>query len=289
MLVLNWRMQFRKAIDLLNLILLERKIKMNATSFTSEQATRANNVVLRMMRARRIFTAKDCALDPKIFAECLSLMASLRGEYKVQEFRATQQLAKIEENLGFAPPVIKENQSIVRCPIFSSGMEICDVFPIQKFLPFIPESFEILLEEMLTLWKNTPGSLSHKNQTGISLGNYKLGIKTFTEDLWSELETIKKSGDKLVLVMRTKFQPTFEEGFEILDEKVGNMVFEPTGLAYLFFKNECAGQSVKYDHILFSTDRTRHTCLQHWPDGQPKLFFENYGGYVFQTKFACFV
>lgn len=266
MLALTWRMQFCKAVDLLNLILLERKIKMNANSFTPVQATRANRSVLDLARNRRILPAKDCALDPTIFAECLSLVASLRGGYEAMRNSATAQLAEIEKNLGFTPPsVIKKGYSIVTCSIYTSGMEIFWAQPKSRFLDFIPKEKTILYRELFEKLYGGEESVPPKD-----LHKASTEVARVTNLLQEELLKIKQDRRDLVLLMRMKFNPSNNEGLESLKRAVGDLIYCPMGLAYLFYKNECIEPLVKGQHVLFDMNNKDHPQLTNWSGEDPK-------------------
>lgn len=281
MLVLTWRMQFRKAIDLLHPILPERNIKMNANSFTPEQAKRANQVVLDLMKNHRFFLAKDHTLDPVIFSESIKLHGQLRDSYKKYQALTTQYLKDVELALGFIPPVLKDGQTTVRCSVYSGSLEIRGIYPVQKFLDFMPEHYWALYHEIFRL---IYPQINNSDTSKESYRNEENGI--LTGKLWSELCEIKHKENGLVVVMDTKFKITYKDGFDTLENKIRRMTLLPKGLAYLFFKNECSNPLIKNSHVLFEARKNDHVLLTHLEGQCAKLSFAQ-GGYDKLGKFVC--
>lgn len=236
-----------------------------SNNFTPVQAARANRRVLDLARNRRILPAKDCTLDPTLFSECLSLVASLRGHYEAIRNSATEQLAEIEKNLGFIPPVVKKDQTVVKCSIYTAGMEICWAQPKSRFLEFMPKKETSLYRELFGKLYGSEDSMPPKD-----LHKAQKEVERITKLLLEELLKIKEGSRDLVLLMRMKFNPSDDSGLETLRKAVGDLIYCPMGLAYLFYKNECEDPLVKGGHVLFGINDKNHPQLTNWLGDDPK-------------------
>lgn len=259
------------------------KIIMNpVTNFTRDQACQADQAILRLMKKRRFFLANEHGLAPGDFYECIDFYQDLKRLYKDQADLAKLTIENKEKLLGVSSPVLKDGQSIVTCSLYTGGLEICDVYLLQPFLSFLPKSYDELYAEMFTMHHGEIDDIPPRQ-----LSEKKKEVKILTDRLWAELQVIASKQDGIVLMMGTKFDPTYQYGFSVLKSKVDGLVSSPEGLAYLFYKHECINRLVESDYILFNGDRDNHTRIAHWSDEAPKITFENSGGYDCKTKFVC--
>ena len=262
---------------------------MNANSFTPVQASRANRFVLDLMRSRRILPAKEgCRLDPEIFVECYRLVASLRGYYAEIRNQATEQLAEIEKNLGFTPPVIKKDYSIVKCSIYTSGMEIIWAEPKSRFLEFMPKEKNHLYRELFEKLYGGEDNVLPKD-----LQKTSNEVRRIAELLLEEILKIKEDSRDVVLLMRMKFNPSDREGLDLLKKAVGDLIYCPMGLAYLFYKNECIDPLAEGKHVLFDMNNKDHPQLTNWSGEDPKYSLASkatlYSPANYQIMFAILV
>lgn len=262
----------------------ERKIIMNSqVSFTHEQAKRASQIIIDLMKQRRFFLAKENTLDSKIFSECINFDKFLRDFYTLQANLAGGKIREKEKELGIIPPVLKEGQKIAKISFYKGGMEIVGVYPIKKFTEFIPESYDVLYSEIFKMCHGDVEDIPPRQLSGKK--NY---VKILTHHLWGELQEIKRAENGIVFIMGTQFDPDCEENFKTLKQKVGDLISCPEGLAYLFFKNECVDRLMMHDYVLFDTDIQNHTRVSHWNDEKgPYLSFGKSGGYDCKIKFVC--
>lgn len=251
-------------------------------TLTREQVKHAIQIMLDLIKKHRIFVAKESPLDLNYFEECIALCMKLRNAYKDQQEAATHALSKIEKALGITPPVLKDGVNIVKCSLYTGGLEICDVYPIERFLAFMPKSYENLYAEMLEKYQADVGGASGANAAAMRQQTEQL-----CEELWGELQAMVRRKNSIVLMMETKFQPSDLSEFDILKSKAGDLVSSQKALAYLFFKHSEVERLVEHRFVLFGTHRNNHPLVCHWSNEPPELSLKAYGGYDSKVKFAC--
>lgn len=252
-------------------------------SFTSEQANRASEIILNLMKQRRFFLANEHTLDPNLFSECIGFDQSLRNFYKFQTALAEGYILQREEELGIIPPTLKEGQKIAKLSFYKGGLEIIGVYPVGKFTQFIPDGYDVLYSEIFQLCHGDKEDIPPRQLHGM-----ETSTKYLTHRLWEELQEIKYAENSIVMVTETQFQPDKPWGFSTLKEKVGDLVSSPYGLTYLFHKNEFVDRVLKHDYALFDLDVENHPRVAHWNDGKdPVLTFGRSGGYDCRVKFVC--
>lgn len=256
---------------------------MNAQSgFTFAQASGANQVILDLMKKHRFFLSKEHSLDSSIFSDPINLDKTLREVYKSQAATATKLIKKGEGALCITPPVLKDGQSITTCSLYTGGLEICDAYPIQSFLDFVPETPMDFYGEIFKMCHGEVSDIKPRE-----LGD-KIDSATYiTRRLWEELQEIENKKDGIVVVMETKFEAD-KYGFDLLGEKVEDLIFSAYGLAYLFYKKESINRTIKHSYVLFDTNETNHLRVTHSDNGEgPVLTFGNSGVYGCKVKFVC--
>lgn len=252
-------------------------------NFTHNQAARANQIILDLMKQRRFFLAREHNLSPDTFSQCISFDKTLRNLYKRIQAETRQKIEKEEKALGVTPPVLGDNQNIVTCSMYTGGLEICGMYPLQQFLAFLPNSYDELYTEIFTEYHGEEGDIPPK-----LLDDAKKKTKALTDRFWTELQTLVGIKNSFVLLMETRFTPGYEGGFDVFKNKVEGLVSSPEGLAYLFYKHEQVERLVKNHFVLFDTDKEKHSRVTHWSDEvHPNLTTENRGGYDCTVKFVC--
>lgn len=251
--------------------------------FTTQQAERASQIILDLMKQRRFFLASEHALDLNIFSECINFDKSLRDFYTLQANLAEEKIVEKEKELGVAPPALKEGQKIAKMSFYKGGLEIVGVYPLGKFSQFIPDNYDVLYSEIFQLCHGDKEDITPRQLPETEAVN-----KILTDRLWEDLQEIKQAEDSVVMVMETQFHPDKPWGLNTLKEKAGDLVSLPYGLAYLFHKNEFVDRVLKHDYALFDLDVENHPRIAHWNDGKdPSLSFRRFVGYDCKVKFVC--
>lgn len=258
------------------------------SNFTPDQIRKVNQVVLGLMKNRRIFLADEHNLNLNTFSECVNFDKTLRDLYKNQQALTKQLIEKEEETLGVTPPILKDGQSIVTCSLYTGGLEISGVYPIQQFLGFMPKSYDELYTNMFTIHHGEIDDIPPRQ-----LPKKKEEVKTLTDYVWAQLQAMKNKVDGIVLVMQTRFYLDNNKEFEILKGKIGSLMPHPEGLAYLFYLHELKNRIVKHNFVLFNCERSHHSRVTHWSGSAcselPDLDFYSSGGYDCKVKLACFI
>lgn len=253
-------------------------------SFNDAQALKASNVVLNLMKTRRIFPSSESTLDPATFRECLALNKEIRDCYKATKLFAEHRILSSEKEFGIVPQKLKDGQEMVLCPFYSSGIEIVGAYPIGKFLPFMPKNRDSLYDEIFVILHRGVEFVAP-----VDFHDAQTSARDLTDLIWEELIAINREAQKgVILVMETKFRANFEEGFAILREKVAGLSLLPNGLAYLMYKNEKEERLIK-NHMLFDANILCHTVICHDALGNPKIRFKQDGGYSNTVTFVCLV
>ncbi len=254
-------------------------------NLTPTQIKRINQIILDLMKNRRFFLADEHGLHQNHFSECIDFYRKLRELYKSRQAQTRQQIEEEERLLGVVPPILKDGQSTVTCSLYTGGLEICEAYTIQQFLVFLPRSYDELYAEMFLKHHGEIGDIAPKK-----LPEKEGDTRKLADRLWAELQAIKNKEDGVVVILETKFNPTYESGFDILKSRVDDLISSPEGLAYLFYKHECVKRLIKHHFVLFGTDRANHPNVAHWSgDNSPKLTFEHARGYECRTKFVCLI
>lgn len=228
--------------------------------------------------------ARDHTLDPVTFSPCIDLCRQLKEIHTQQQAASTEAIKAREEALGVAPPVLKDDQSVVTCSMYSGGLVISGVYPVDMFLDFVPKSQDEVFTKIFAMQCGSVEDIPPKQ-----LPSMEAEARSLAKKIWKEIQSICDKKDGIILIMETKFDPTYEYGYSLLRQKVGNLVSSPDGLAYLFYKHECKKRLVKHKYILFNTDRESRTVMEHWSDEKPSVSFRNKGGYDCRVKFTCLV
>lgn len=208
----------------------------------------------------------------------------MRDLYKNQQSVTKQLLEKEEEALGVIPPVLKDGQSIVTCSLYTGGVEICGVYPIQQFLGYMPKSYDELYANMFMVHHGEIDDIPPRK-----LPKMKEEVKLLTDHLWTELQAIAIKEDGIVLVMKTKFYLDTDKEHEVLKGKIGSLMPYPEALAYLFHLHECVNRIVEHNYVIFNCERSRHSRVTHWREDLPVLDFYSSGGYDCKVMLACLI
>ena len=250
-------------------------------TFTYTQLEIAKQLIFRLMKEKRFFLHEEHTLNTDLFFDCISFNDQLRRFYEEQSENTTRLILAEEEKLGVTPSFLKKNQELVICGFRTGGLEICDAFPIDKFLRYMPESYEALYDEMFAMHHGSVGDVPPNK-----LPNIKERVVDLTDQVWRDLKCIEinKVEYETVLLLETRFYP---DDMNDLAEKVQGMINFPIGLAYLFYKNECLESLIKHNYVLFDAKSKNNPRLHHWSSQPSELFLRSEGGYSCRVKVAC--
>ncbi len=272
------------------------------TLFTVAQGDHASKVVLQLMQKHRFFlnigtppnrfgTGGSDAhnLDPDIFDEAIRLDAALRSAYVTQESQSFNALLMAEAKLGITSHTPRSGQHIAKCTIYSGGFDIGNVWPLTKFLKFLPESYERLFEEGMNLRMGTKSvddfSKNRMNELR-ELADKKASKLLENIESLLEFNTDKK---RCVVLMKTRFYPEFEGAVDndLFRQKTEGMQGYSDALGYLFTKSSGLERVVDNNFVLFSSDRDSHTVMSHMASDAPLLSTKVSRGYSCKVYFAA--
>lgn len=251
------------------------------TAFSPEQEKMAVATVMDLMKSRRFFLSKEHTLDPEIFSEPITFFSDLHKLYASKAYETSVKLLRVEGDLGIRPVSKELQETMVVCNLHDGGLEICDVYPIQMFSIFIPETYQELFDDLFFINYGEKDSISPRNMSRL-----KEQAKSFSDIIWQEFQGIKEKKDGLVVIMKTKFSPDYHNGFHTFKNKVRDFIFCPEALAYLFYKQECCNRLIEHNYVLFSGDQNCHQVINHWKGDSPSISFNHNGGYDSRVKFA---
>lgn len=254
------------------------------TSFVLNHAQirKAGEVILDLMRRKRFFLSDPHQLDRVDFSDCLDLDRAVRTIYKQEQDKATREIEIAESSLGITPPSLKEGQIVVRCSFYTGGLEIQAVHPLEKYLRHAPKNrFALYTEIFAALFgpenEIAPKYMSEKREKATSLSGR----------IWREIEGLRTLANGIVLIQKTRFNPDSQMALRATRETTSDLLHNPTGLAYLFYKEELVEPLMKNGFALFDFGQDGHSRVVHFPREGVHLQFGNTGGYDCTVKFVC--
>lgn len=242
---------------------------------------KVHNLVMHLMRERRMFLAENHNLDRDIFAEAIQLDKQIRDIYETQQAATTQAIQLQEAALGIAPPVLEKNQVVVKCSRFTGGLDILSVRSVAPLLAFIPQRREKLFEELFGLLHGPRDEIKPKE-----LPKREAYASELTVRMWNQLRVIPNTSS--ILILKTRFYATREEGLPAIRKRLGDLMILPLGLAYLLYKNELVEPILEHE-TLITLGGNDHTQITHWRKKEPYFLLERTAGYDYQVMAAFLI
>ncbi len=254
---------------------LERNTTM--TNFTSKQASYANKIILKLMKERRFFlfderdvhpTFKDVdpMLDRDTFSEAWQLNDRHRTVYESAKMTAINEIELLEKELGITAAELTSSQSLVQCNRYTGGLDIHNAFPATSFMDFMPKSKELIKDDILT------AEMSGKSVDEVS-PNHLREINKYSTDLtdtlWKEYQELlefNSEGEKVVVLLKTRFNPVYTKDGDLMRGKVDGMMHYSKILGYLAYKYSHHKRIVPHNHMITGTSESGHTLMWHWSD-----------------------
>lgn len=261
---------------------------MHTHPFSPVQAAHALSVVLTLMKDRRFFlfqedprsNEKDLGhgLDPEVFGQALALDKGIRSIYETTTKLAEENISAWERSLGLMAPDLGGNKKLAQCNRFTGGLDICEVYPITAFTDLAPMTLGDLRNQEM---KRLAGNTIPANYSPNDLKALQDQAEANARKIWEEIEAIKslESGNSCVVLLQTRFEPTWTSGDDFLRGKLADVTMFPHAMGYLFYEYSKLARIVRHAHVIFNSLQLAHVNVQHWSDGQLSLRFDARGGY----------
>jgi hypothetical protein len=277
----------------------ERNTKMHyydAHQFTETQAEHALNVVLELMRTKRFFLQKrprtqypdeDFTLDPRVFREAILLDRKIIDLYAETKAAAVAKITAQERALGVKPAQLSESQELVDCNRYTGGFDICRIYPLSEFMPFVPESLDALVNEQCqTLLRGrssddiTPRTLRELNEQGRSIA-LRIWNELHRLDIWD------MDNDRCVVMLGSRSAcHTHDTQGDFAQSRVSDIQDTPYATGYLFWKYSRETRIVPHDFVVFGTKRDSHVRIEHWAREEASIDYSRNTCYDCPVKFA---
>lgn len=270
---------------------------MTAHSFSTAQAGHAREVVLRLMRERRFFLHQKGPsesnenpgynLDPDVFGSALELDQNLRTLYAGTAKRAEKVILRRERQLGVSEPDLGDIRRVVQCNRYTGGLDICSVWPISAFAPFVPDSLAALKDELI---RDLQKGLEVDGYSPRELREIAERAEKVAGLIWDQcriLEIQDPDNHRCVILLKTRFNP--DSGYrtdDFMEGRLKDMQAFPFAIGYLFWKYSRQCRVVSHSYIVSSTSRRSHVRIEHWRTTTPKISFNVPDGYDARVHFV---
>lgn len=260
-------------------------------TFSPEQANHAAQVVLQLMKRRRIFLCTDAFcrllnnpnhwLNHDIFSEALILNGDIHSHYMAVRQRGEEDILSFEKKHEITAPKTREGEQIVQCNLITGGLNICIVLPITDFTRYAPSSLALLKKEMYEHFCNgkTEDDLSPKK-----VRKFLSKAEELASTIWGQLETMKaQDPDSVhcVVVMATQFLPhNYDENNDFMEGRLTDMQNFLEAMGYLFHAFLLHNSSLFYPKwIVFNAPRESHVSLRCKRGKRPVITYGAKGGF----------
>lgn len=270
--------------------------------FTEAQARHALETVLYLIRNRRFFLynkrewdtyrEEDYTLDPKIFAEAIELNKAHVQAHRDARERAREAIQQFEVDSKIVPAEVPQGGSIVDYSRYTGGFDICRVYPLTAFAPYVPESLEALADK---LFKQRMGQETEDDLAPKIIRLYQEEAKTLATTIWEQLQAIdvrNPDNNRCLVLLRSRISMDHrDEKNDFAQGRVWDMQDFPFAVGFLFYEYSKKRRIVQHDHVVCSTSRKSHVNVQHWSDtsrtkGQLWVNYHAGDGYDCKVIFA---
>jgi len=270
------------------------------TSFTTNQAIHAHQVVLSLLLQRRFFIDHEASdfytkkgfryiFDENLFQQVLVVQSRLNDIYVSARKKAETFILEGEKSLGFSEPQVPKNRTIVQCNRYTGGFDIKSVFPFSFFLDMDLSFKEVEKNILDTEMKGkTENDISPKEMEKLKSNSNKIAKKVL-----EQLDELKKQDNfenLCVVLMESRF--SLEGGYKEDDFTEGcldGIDKYPELLGYLFYQKSENTRFVPHNYIMFNTSRKSHVHFGHWSDGGRLISYDVSDGYTCRSHFATII
>lgn len=259
--------------------------------FTLGQKVHAHNVAGTLF-SKRHFLPKGVnedfplpGLSVEVFYDLYKNNKRLVDFYKDSKRNFTNLLLEREQELCLTLPTEAERQKIVDCNLFSSGLSIVAIVPLQALLLKLPHNESELADVLLDF--HCP-AVKRDDMTPNQVREKRNEFKTYADLVFKDLVAIKRERgyeNKVVVVLETRFAPSGPHD-DLMLGKVDDYITYPHLASYVLFKAAVADvRLTRTTHTIFTSKRLGHISLQEKQFG-PLLDPNDKSTYGLEISFA---
>ena len=241
---------------------------------------------------RDIYRDEDYALHPEVFAEAIALNAAHIEAHRDARQAAQTAIAQFEANNRIVSPKVPKNGNVVDYSRYGGGFEICRVYPLAAFAPYVPKSLDILVEKV---FQQNMGTKTADDIAPKALRVHREHAEDLAAVIWKQLQAIDASNpnnNRCLVLMQSRISlNSFDDKGDFADSRVWDMQDFPFAVGFLLYEYSKEYRMAQHNFIVCSTIRTSHVRVEHWSktsdSGEvPRISYFNNTSYSNSVLFA---